>query len=62
MNAVRYAVARLKEPSTYTGLAALLAIFGYNLDPGVVQAIVGAGVGVAGLAAMLLREGSPAAS
>lgn len=43
---------RLREPSTYAALAALLAIFGVPVPPGVPEAlgtIVAAGFGLAGV-------------
>lgn len=50
-----YLLARMKEPSTYAALAALLAIFGFNADPGLIQSVASVGVAVSGLAAMLMR-------
>ena len=38
---MQYIVNRLKEPSTYAGLAAILAAFGGSIDPGMLQAVVG---------------------
>ena len=48
---------RLREPSTWAGLAALAAIFGVPVPPGVPEAVgtlVAAGAAVAGV---LLPEG-----
>lgn len=56
MTAARYLLARGKEPSTYAAAAALMAMAGYNMDPGLLQAVVGAGVGLSGLAGVLLRD------
>jgi hypothetical protein len=47
---------RLKEPSSYAALAAVLALFGLNVDPGLWGHVVRACVGVAGLVAFLLPE------
>jgi hypothetical protein len=53
-----YIINRLKEPSTYAGLAALLAAFGLNVEPGILQAVVAMATGLAGLASILLGEKS----
>ena len=53
-----YLVSRMKEPSTYAGLAALLAAFGLHVDPGIVQAVVAVLTGLAGLASVILGEKS----
>lgn len=55
---MQYLVSRMKEPSTYAGLAALLAAFGLNIDAGVLQAVVAILTGLAGLASVLLGEKS----
>jgi len=47
---------RLKEPSTYLGLTAMLSAAGYALDPELVKQISAAGVGVSGLILFVLRE------
>jgi hypothetical protein len=51
-----YILARLKEPSTYAGLAAILSAFGIGLAPEYWEAIASIGVGAAGLAAVVLAE------
>lgn len=51
-----FLLARLKEPSTYAGLGALLAAFGIHLDPGVLQAAIQLVAAVAGLLAVLTPE------
>jgi uncharacterized membrane protein len=56
MNAVAFLLARLKEPSTFAGLGALLAAAGIHANDAVVQAIVQALVSLAGLAAVLMPE------
>lgn len=48
-----YVLARLKEQSTYQGLNAILTTFGVVLAPDVAQGIVTAGVGIAGLLAVV---------
>jgi hypothetical protein len=47
---------RLKEPTTYLGLTAMLSAAGYVLDPELVQQISAAGVGVSGLILFVLKE------
>jgi hypothetical protein len=56
MNLVAFLLARLKEPSTYAGIGALLAATGIRADDAVVQAVVQALVSLAGLAAVLMPE------
>jgi hypothetical protein len=47
---------RLKEPSTYAGLAGLLAAAGIHVPDATLAAAVSAAVAVAGLAAAVLPE------
>jgi len=49
-------LSRLREPSTYAGLAAVLAAAGVNLDPSLFQALTLTATGIAGLVAVLLPE------
>lgn len=51
---------RMKEPSSWAGLAPLLALGGYNLDPGAAQFVAYIGAGLAGIASIVLPEGSKA--
>ena len=51
-----YIINRLKEPSTWSGLGMLAVSLGLGIPPGVMEAITQVGVGVAGLAAVFLRE------
>jgi hypothetical protein len=51
-----YIISRLKEPSTYAGLAALLAAFGVSIDPGMLQAVVAVATAIAGLASIFVSE------
>lgn len=53
---VAFLLARLKEPSTYAGVAALLAAGGLHPTPDVLTAATNVGVALAGLAAVLLPE------
>ena len=50
------AAARLKEPSTYAGLTALIAAAGFTIDAGLVQSAVMALSGLCGVLAVLLPE------
>jgi hypothetical protein len=50
--------ARLREPSTYAGLAALLGVVGLQADPGVLKSISMIGMGVGGLISFVLPETS----
>lgn len=58
MNAFRFLVARLREPSTLAGLSALGVLFG--LPPGTVDAVVQVATGAAAVAAIVLPEGKAA--
>lgn len=53
---MQYIVNRLKEPSTYAGLAALLGAFGVSIDPGMLQAVVAVATAIAGLASIFVSE------
>lgn len=55
-----YIVNRLKERSTWAGLVCLLTTFGLGFAPEQRDAIIGAGVALAGLAAVFLKDkGAP---
>ena len=53
---MQYLIDRFKEPSTYAGLTALLAAFGVNLDPGLLQAVFAVATALAGLASVFVKE------
>jgi sulfite exporter TauE/SafE len=53
---MKYILDRLKEPSSYAGLGALLALVGVNLDGQLLQAIAGVAAALAGLAAVFVKE------
>lgn len=55
---MKYIVDRLKEPSSYAGLGALLALVGVNLDGQLLQAIAGVAAALAGLASIFIKEKS----
>lgn len=46
---MQYIINRLKEASTWRGLILLAAAFGLHIAPELQEAIVGAGIGTAGL-------------
>jgi hypothetical protein len=50
--------ARLREPSTYAGLAAVLAVFHLSSDPGLVHSLTLIGTGLGGVIAFVLPEQS----
>ena len=41
-----YILARLKEPSTYAGIATVLALVGWKLSPELMGAIASAGIAI----------------
>lgn len=49
-------LARLQEPSTYAGLGVLFAMFGFNVDPGLLQHGVMVASGAAGIAAAVMAD------
>lgn len=51
-----YIIARLREPSTYAGLAALLAAFGVSIAPEKMTAVVSLVTALAGVAAVFLPD------
>jgi hypothetical protein len=48
--------ARLQEPSTYAGLAAMLSAFGLSLDAGLLHDVMLIGTGLGGLVAFVLPQ------
>lgn len=53
---MHYLIARLKEPSTWAGLAAVLVAFGLTIPPDLIGALIPVATALAGLAAVLLKE------
>jgi hypothetical protein len=47
---------RMKEPSSYAGLAAILGVIGINVDPGLMQHIIIGLTAISGIAAFFLKE------
>lgn len=56
MSLLAFLVVRLREPSTYAGLGALLAVLGIHFGDVVLQAVVQVVVSIAGPAAVLMPE------
>ena len=53
---MNYVVARLKEASTWRGLILIATALGLNLAPVMQEAIVTAGIGLAGVAGAVLPD------
>jgi hypothetical protein len=51
-----YVLERMKEPSTWRGLVLLLTALGVPLAPGVSDAIIAAGLGLAGLIGAVMPD------
>ena len=51
-------LARLKEPSSYAAVAAVLAMVGVNVDADLWKYVVGLATAIAGLAGFFLNEKS----
>lgn len=56
MAILAYLVARLKEPSTYAGLAVLLGMFGVKLAPEALTSIITVVSAIAGALAVLVPD------
>ncbi len=56
MNALRVLASRFKEPSSWAGLAGILALVGLSVDGAIVEAVTYIGAGLAGLVAVFLPE------
>ena len=54
---MNFFVQRLKEPSTWAGLAVLVSLFGVVIPPGTTEAVTQVGAGIAALVAILRKEG-----
>lgn len=53
---MQFFIQRMREPSTWAGLASVLMAFGLGIPPGTVEAVAQVGMGVAGLVAVFVRE------
>lgn len=51
-----YVLERMKEPSTWRGLVLLLTALGIPMAPGVSDAIIAAGLGLAGLIGAVMPD------
>lgn len=51
-----WVIARVKEPTTWVGLTTILTAAGVSLAPELKEAIVGCGVAIGGLLAIILKE------
>ncbi len=56
MTFLAFLVARLKEPSSYAGLGAVLGAAGVHADDSVLQAVIQVLISLAGLVAVLMPE------
>jgi hypothetical protein len=56
MTTLSYLADRLREPSSWAGLAGILAAVGVSVSPDIWREATAAATGLAGLAAVLLRE------
>ena len=54
---ISYIGARMREPSTYTGLAIVMGLFGAHFAPDLGKALIDVGVAVGALIGVLLPEG-----
>jgi hypothetical protein len=48
---------RFKEPSSWAGLSALVAMVGLNVNPGLLQSVTLIGAGLCGVLAFFIPEG-----
>ena len=53
---MNYFLCRLKEPSTWRGMVAILTAFGVTISPEQVEAIVAVGLSVMGLIGLLTPD------
>lgn len=58
MSILLWILARLKEPSTYAGIAGITAALGWNVTDETLKTIVTAVMGVAGALAMVFSDRS----
>lgn len=56
MTFLTYILTRLREASTWAGLATILAVMHIDIDPGLLKQITLAGTALAGLAAYFIPE------
>ena len=58
MKFVEFLLHRLKEPTTWGGISAVLTAIGVSIAPDLWEAIVAAGVAIGGVVMIVLREGT----
>lgn len=58
---MRYIINRFKEPSTWSGIASIVIALGLGVPPGTIEAVTQIGIGIAGLAGVILSERGKAA-
>lgn len=56
MKAIKWAADRLKEASTWRGLTMLLTALGISVKPDLMEQIIVAGTGVAGLIGIMTKD------
>lgn len=56
MKAIKWVADRLKEPSTWRGLTMLLTAVGISVRPELMEQIIVAGTGVAGLIGLITAD------
>lgn len=56
MNVIKWAADRLKEASTWRGLTMLLTALGISVKPDLMEQIIVAGTGVAGLIGIVTKD------
>ena len=54
-----YLLARLKEPSTWRGIILIMTSAGVGIEPAMADAIIGAGIGLAGLVGVVTADKKP---
>ena len=54
---IRYALDRMREPSTWRGIIAMATASGVSLSPDQAKSIIAAGLALAGLVGALLPDG-----
>ena len=56
MNAIRWVADRLKESSTWRGLTMLLTALGISVHPDLMEQIIVAGTGIAGVIGIVTKD------
>lgn len=53
---MNFIIERMREPSTWSGIASIALAFGLGVPPGTMEALTQIGIGIAGLAGIVMRE------